>query len=365
MKKILAFIMCLLLAMTAASSLAEAPGTDPLHAHLAKLEETPYTLSTVEYDVMTPKDSAMAKIFVDLLNDMTFIPTTAEAPEGIYVVLAFPEENIRFDFFLHEPEKNLFRFVKADGSEEMFEANVPEGRAEIANIMSAWADSVADELGLVPPVEANLPEPGWILDSVEGKSWINDRATLEIFLEDTDNYKVLISWGSSAWETTEWTYGCEYKAEDQTLHAVHMIHEDVVFDDQGNENRTVVEEKDVQTVFALNAEGMVFLTDAGDEQLEGKTFAAAQNEQMGSSWISPDSNAVTEELQAKFDAAMGSLIGAKHTPLAYLGSNGTVDCFFCRSEAVIPNPVPYYTLVYISESGVQNIYEVWIDAHVE
>ena len=364
MKKVLAVILCLILALAAACAAGEAPAADPLHAHLATLGETPYTLATLEYDVMTPKDPGLAGTFVELLNDMTVKPSAAEAPDGIYVVLAFPEENTRFDFFLAEPEKNLFRYVKADGSEEMYEAVVPEGRASIANVMDAWAASVADELGLVPPVEAKMPDRGWILDSVYGKTWIDERAVLEVFLEDTDSYKVLISWGSSAWETAEWTYGCDYRAEDQTLRAVHMIHENVVTDDQGNESRTTVEEKDVQTVFALNAEGRVVITDAGDDQLEGKTFEAAHAEQDGG-WTAPESNAVTEELQAKFDAAVAKLMGAKHIPLAYLGSNGTADCFFCRSEAVVPDPVPYYTLVYINENGVQNIYEVWVEAHAE
>jgi len=213
--------------------------------------------------------------------------------------------------------------------------------------------------------EAAAADSGWIPESINGKTWIDDRAVLEVFLENTESYKVLISWGSSAWESAEWTYGCDYNAEDQTLHAVHMIHEDVVYDDQGNENRTTVEAKDVQTVFALNAEGKVVITDAGDEQLEGKTFEAVPAEQADENWTSPESNAMTEELQAKFDAAMANLEGATHTPLAYLGSNGTVDCFFCRSEAVVPEPVPYYTLVYIGENGVQNIYDVWVEAHTE
>jgi len=365
MKKILAIILGLVLALTAACALGEAPAADPLHEHLAKLGETPYTLATLEYDVMTPKNAAVADIFVGLLNDMTVKPSTAQAPDGIYVVLAFPEEKTRFDFFLNEAEKNLFRYVKADGTEEMYEATVPEGRANIANVMESWADSVADELGLAKPVEAKMPDPGWILDSVNGKVWADDRASLEVYLEDTENYKVLITWASSAWETTEWTYACDYKAEDQTLHAVRMIREDVVYDDKGNENRTIAAEKDVEAVFALNAEGKVVLTGAGDEQLEGKTFEAVPGEQVEAAWTIAVSNAVTEELQAEFDAAVAKLMGAKHTALAYLGSDGTVDCFFCRSEAVVPDAVPYYTLVYINEKGVQNIYDIWIGAHAE
>ena len=41
---------------------------------------------------------------------------------------------------------------------------------------------------------AKMPEPGWVLDSVNGAIWQDDRASLEVFLEDVDNYKVDINW---------------------------------------------------------------------------------------------------------------------------------------------------------------------------
>ena len=124
MKKVLAIVLCLAMALTAACAVGEAPASDPLHEHLAILVETPYTLANLEYGVMTPKDSGMAETFVELLNDMTVKLSAEEAPDGIYSVLAFPEENTRFDFFLNQPEKNLFRYVKADGSEEIGRAHV-------------------------------------------------------------------------------------------------------------------------------------------------------------------------------------------------------------------------------------------------
>ncbi len=123
-----------------------------------------------------------------------------------------------------------------------------------------------------PEIIAKLPEPGWVLDSVNGALWQDDRASLELFLEDTDNYKVLISWGSSAWETREWVYACDYEAETQTLHARYLICDDVVYDEAGNESRTNVFEGDSEAVFSLNEEGKILLENAGDEQLEGKTF---------------------------------------------------------------------------------------------
>ena len=121
-------------------------------------------------------------------------------------------------------------------------------------------------------IVARMPDPGWVLDSVNGAVWQDDRASLEVFLEDTDNYKVLILWGSSAWESEEWVYACDYDAATQTLNARYQICDHLVYDDAGEETRTNVYEKDSTAVFALNGEGKLVLTNAGDDALEGKTF---------------------------------------------------------------------------------------------
>ncbi len=136
----------------------------------------------------------------------------------------------------------------------------------------ALIPAVAEGNGAAEDIIAKLPEPGWVLDSVNGAVWQDDRASLEVFLEDVDNYKVLISWGSSAWETTEWVYACDYEADTQTLKARYVVCDNLVYDDAGNETRTNVYEKDSEAVFCLNEEGKLLLRNAGDDALEGKTF---------------------------------------------------------------------------------------------
>ena len=123
----------------------------------------------------------------------------------------------------------------------------------------------------VAEVIAKLPEPGWVLDSVNGAVWQDDRASLEVVQED-DGFKVLILWGSSAWETTEWTYACEYEPEEDRLVAISVICDDVVYDENGNETRTTVLDQECETIFAPNDNGELVITNAADEQLEGKAF---------------------------------------------------------------------------------------------
>ena len=192
-------------------------------------------------------------------------------------MLNFPEENVRFDFFCFDAGRPSYvRRVNADGSEQLFTVTMPEDAFVTPEMaMEAVANDLAETTGIWPgEMDANVPEEdGWIRDAVmNGTVWVDDRASLEVFLEDTDNFKVLISWGSSAWEHTEWTYGCAYDPASQTLKAVHMISEDVFTDENGGETRTERLNADVETVFGLNQEGRLVITGAGDEQLEGKTF---------------------------------------------------------------------------------------------
>lgn len=119
--------------------------------------------------------------------------------------------------------------------------------------------------------EAGLPENSWVRDSVEGTVWVDDRASLEVIQEE-DCCRVLIVWGSSAWETTEWTYTCAYDAENDRLVASHVICANIVYDDEGNDTRTVVLDRDCETVFAMNEQGQLVITNAADETLEGKAF---------------------------------------------------------------------------------------------
>ncbi|MBO4242017.1 MAG: hypothetical protein J5883_01915 [Clostridiales bacterium] len=61
---------------------------------------------------------------------------------------------------------------------------------------------------------------------------------------------------------------------------------------------------------------------------------------------------VNSEREAVFDKAVGDLDGVDYDPMYYLGSQvvaGTNHCFLCRASAVVPDPVPYWALVYIYE----------------
>ncbi len=70
-------------------------------------------------------------------------------------------------------------------------------------------------------------------------------------------------------------------------------------------------------------------------------------------WKRPDSPVVTEELCAKLEKALDGLVGARYTPVAYLGSqlvNGTNYALLCRVAPVVPDPVETYAIVHLYET---------------
>ena len=169
----------------------------------------------------------------------------------------------------------------------------------IAALMAALVLACSACLG-----EEQLPEAGWLRDSVEGAVWVDDRASLEVFPEE-DGYRVLILWSSSAWETVEWIYGCDYDAKNDQLIAEHMVSANVVYDDSGKETRTGRLDQGCETVFALNDEGQLVITDAGDDTLEGKTFEMIPAEREEPAGLYADYHPVTDspEWVAKLPAA--------------------------------------------------------------
>ena len=139
----------------------------------------------------------------------------------------------------------------------------------------ACSSGTVDRTNQPVPQEAEetfIPVPtDWIVESLEGALWEDDRASLKVVRED-EGYKVIIEWGSSAWESSVWIYSCTWDAEAHTLNAIRAMCETLVYDEAGNETRNTVFDRESEAVFAQDDAGCVVIRNAGDESLEGKTF---------------------------------------------------------------------------------------------
>ena len=82
-------------------------------------------------------------------------------------------------------------------------------------------------------------------------------------------------------------------------------------------------------------------------------------------WNLPETIEMSDEVTAVFEKAMDGLTGVDYEPIGYLGEKDGVYCVLCRATVVYPDAKPYYALVYVSDEGLQNIWDIWMGAHAE
>ena len=96
-------------------------------------------------------------------------------------------------------------------------------------------------------------------------TWVCDRASIEIIWEE-EGFRVFISWGSSASETSEWEYSCYYDAETKSLEAMPTgIHTDNVYGEDGEIVSSTVIYDDGEATFTLDGEGNLLWHDVKED----------------------------------------------------------------------------------------------------
>lgn len=112
-------------------------------ARILYQNEKNYTVSTTEFGPLEPGD-VDAKPYAERLMEGGFVyAEDAEVPDGEYVVLDFPEDGVRFDFFKSEPD--IVREVHEDYETLYVRASL--GVDSNADIMQEWYDALAKAAG--------------------------------------------------------------------------------------------------------------------------------------------------------------------------------------------------------------------------
>lgn len=122
-----------------------------LDMHLAKIafgEDVKVVFKSLEFGELDPSTLREDDYIDDLTDDVTFeYAQDQEAiPDGEYIVMEFPEENVRFDFFKSE-ENTVREVITLDDGEEitqLFKATFEEDADKTATgIMQAWCEAIA------------------------------------------------------------------------------------------------------------------------------------------------------------------------------------------------------------------------------
>ena len=123
-----------------------------------------------------------------------------------------------------------------------------------------------------------------------------------------------------------------------------------------------------KTIAAVLFAVIIFSLSACVGVKEQKTSGTRTQEQTAApdaDWILPETIEMTEDVRAVFDKAMEGLMGVNYEPLGYLAEKDGVYCILCRAAVVYPDAKPYYALVYVSDEGLVNIWDIWMGAHAQ
>ena len=82
-------------------------------------------------------------------------------------------------------------------------------------------------------------------------------------------------------------------------------------------------------------------------------------------WFIPDCTEMTDEITTIFNRALEGSTDVDFEPIAFLGESEGVYCVFCRAAVSDPNVKPYYSLVYVTEDGIQNVWDIWMEKHAQ
>ena len=122
---------------------------------------------------------------------------------------------------------------------------------------------------------------------------------------------------------------------------------------------------DMKKIVAAVLAAMMIVSLGACGKVQDKANAQTKTATPDADWSLPETVEMTEEVTAVFDHAMEGLTGVDYEPVGYLGEKDGVYCVLCRAAVVSPDAKPYYALVYVSDDGLENIWDIWMGAHVE
>lgn len=212
-------------------------------ARIAYLDGTKYTLSTTEYGPMDGSGFDASSYVESLTKGVTFeYAENAETPDGEYIVLSFPEDDVRFDFFRAEGKENYIRQVWSGDNEMLYRAVFENGNhaSDTINIMSAWYNALAaanrgealDASGFTGEEFA-----GEWQDEVSQRAVLHIASSLEMDEMDVSEpgvYSVAVHWGDSYNSAVQWRMTAVAGAQDEILYYENGSKVEITFPEDGN-----------------------------------------------------------------------------------------------------------------------------------
>lgn len=243
---------------------ADKHGNTVLDVYLSRLmyrDNENYTVSTLEHGPMEPKGVKAADYVAPLTRGVEYVIVDEEAPDGEYVVLSFPEDDIRFDFFLSSGKENYIRQVWSNEQNEMlYKAVFADENVKATDVMHDLYNDM---------VLANTL--GYTADDMIG-TWVEKiagRGTIEITKDEASRqYNVKIHWSASAYQMYYWEMTANVAWNGVTLNYENGKHTIITFTSETESTEEVVYENGTGSFELLSTYELVWHDDidhAGDD----------------------------------------------------------------------------------------------------
>ncbi len=240
-------------------------GNSMLDMYLARAAyqaDANYNLITFTSDALAP-NGVDAALYAERLmsgNGVVYEEADAsETPAGAYIVLDFPDDEMRLDFFLSEGAENYVRQTDYNG-ESLLKITFPDDTKASA-VVQEWFDAVAAANG----IDSSLL--GQWAEQIAGRGVITITASAD------GKYTVLVEWSSSAFEHDVWEMTATADAdgalryENGTRKTVTYTSETEYTEELHYENGT--------GVLSRNAEGQLVWQDDVDHAADDTVFIRA------------------------------------------------------------------------------------------
>ena len=203
-------------------------------ANMMYMDDVNYTVSTLEYGPQQPNGIKASDYITPLVQNVTYsIVRDEEAPDGEYVVLNFPDVDLRFDFFLMDGKENYIRQTWFDGKYELlYKAEFDDENIKASQVMNDFYHEIVLHNSL-----------GYTADDMVG-TWtekIAGRGNIEIEKAAEDGkYNIHIHWSANAAQKAYWEMTAEATGKGAELRYENGKHSILTWDTDDNMTEEVV-----------------------------------------------------------------------------------------------------------------------------
>ena len=225
-------------------------------ARIAYAKDVKYTISDTQYGPLENGKFDGAKYAEYLLGGNFKEAEDTKAPDGEYVVLNFPDEGVRYDFFT--ADRNLVREVR-DGYETIYK-RVYEGSVTNTEAMEGWYLDLAEQSGKKEDYKELDPFLGEWAEEFAGRGFMTVTKSVAPAKADIE-----VRWPGSAFEVSTWSITANLSFDGKLVYdkCKHIVTE---YDEDGN-GTVVSEVTDEGGFISIDNEGkLIWKIDNWDEE---------------------------------------------------------------------------------------------------